>query len=106
MDGVSLRSANWAARRVTIAQMRSSLFDDAALFPCGTCTLDSALLMTNIAARWTADREIALDSASGAARYLPACTVNGREPNGKLLDVRAARAVLRLRLTGRMMSAS
>jgi uncharacterized protein YqjF (DUF2071 family) len=55
VDSVSLHATTWAARPVGIARMRSSLFDDPAKFPDGTCTLDSALLMTNIAARWTAD---------------------------------------------------
>jgi Uncharacterized conserved protein (COG2071) len=55
LDGVRLQCATWAARPMVISHMRSSLFDDVATFPRGTCTLDSALVMTNIAARWTAD---------------------------------------------------
>jgi hypothetical protein len=55
LDSVSLHAASWAARPMSIARMRSSLFDDPAAFPDGACALDSALLMTNIAARWTAD---------------------------------------------------
>lgn len=55
LDGVHLNSTNWAARPMTISAMNSSLFDDAAIFPAGTCALDSALLMTNITARWTAE---------------------------------------------------
>lgn len=53
LDSVRLHSATWAATPVTISRMRSSLFDDPAIFPRGTCALDSALLMTNMAARWT-----------------------------------------------------
>jgi uncharacterized protein YqjF (DUF2071 family) len=56
LDSVRLHSATWAATPVTISRMRSSLFDDTAIFPRGTCMLDSALLMTNIAARWTTER--------------------------------------------------
>lgn len=55
MDSVRLHSANWAAKPMTIAKMQSGLFDDTTLFPQGRCTLDSALLMTDIAASWTAD---------------------------------------------------
>ena len=55
MDGVRLDSTNWAAIPMTISAMSSSLFEDAAAFPDGTCTLDSAMLMTNIIARWTAE---------------------------------------------------
>jgi hypothetical protein len=55
LDGVRLHAATWNATQMTVAQMRSSLFNDTTVFPVGTCTLDSAFLMTNIAARWTAE---------------------------------------------------
>lgn len=55
LDGVQLHSTSWATRPMTISAMSSSLFDDAATFPEGTCTLDSAMLMTNIPARWSAE---------------------------------------------------
>ena len=55
VDGVQLKSTNWAARPMTISEISSSLFDNATTFPRGSCVLDSALLMTNITARWTAD---------------------------------------------------
>ncbi len=53
LDGVELHSTSWAARPMTISAMNSSLFDNPATFPDGTCTLDSAMLMTNITARWS-----------------------------------------------------
>jgi hypothetical protein len=55
LDGVRLHAADWNATPMTVAHMHSSLFNDTTVFPVGTCTLDSALLMTNIAARWTAE---------------------------------------------------
>jgi uncharacterized protein YqjF (DUF2071 family) len=55
LDAVQLRAADWQARPMTISALTSSIFDDAAAFPAGTCTVDSALIMTNISARWTAD---------------------------------------------------
>jgi len=55
LDGVYLHTAGWAAAPMSVAQMRSSLFDDEETFPRGTCALDSAVLMTNVAARWTTD---------------------------------------------------
>jgi Uncharacterized conserved protein (COG2071) len=55
LDGVHLHSTNWTARPMSISAMNSSLFDDATTFPDGSRALDSALLMTNITARWTAD---------------------------------------------------
>ncbi len=67
VDSVSLHAARWAARPVGIARMRSSLFDDRAKFPDGACTLDSALLMTNIAARWTADPGVFIEPARAGA---------------------------------------
>jgi hypothetical protein len=57
LAGVRLHAASWSARPVRITRMRSSVFDDDTAYPAGTCTLDSALLMTNIAARWTADAQ-------------------------------------------------
>jgi uncharacterized protein YqjF (DUF2071 family) len=65
LDGVRLDAASWTAAPMAIAHMRSSLFDDPAAFPAGTCALDSALLMTNISARWTA--EDVLGAAHAAA---------------------------------------
>jgi uncharacterized protein YqjF (DUF2071 family) len=59
MDGVRLESENWTARPMLISAMRSSFFDDIGIFPGGSRALDSALLMTNIAARWTAESGIA-----------------------------------------------
>lgn len=53
LDAVALASHSWAARPVHITHMRSSLFDDLAEFPPGTCTLDSGLLMENLQAAWS-----------------------------------------------------
>jgi uncharacterized protein YqjF (DUF2071 family) len=55
LDGVHLHSTNWEARPMTISALTSSMFDNAATFPTGTCALDSAMVMTNISARWTAE---------------------------------------------------
>lgn len=66
LDGVRLHATNWAARPMTISAMSSSLFDDAATFPAGTCALDSALLMTNITARWSAEPASALAMSQAA----------------------------------------
>jgi hypothetical protein len=52
LDGVRLLSDQWLAEPVSVERMASSLFDDATLFPPGTCTLDSGLLMRNLPARW------------------------------------------------------
>jgi hypothetical protein len=54
LDGVRLHSTRWAMQPMT-AQITSSLFDDPVRFPAGTCTVDSAYLMTDIPARWSTD---------------------------------------------------
>ena len=64
LDAVRLHAASWAARPMTISAMNSSLFDNAATFPEGTCALDSAMLMTNIPARWSAEPAHALSCAA------------------------------------------
>jgi hypothetical protein len=46
--------------------MRSSLFDDEALFPRGTCTLDSALIMRNLSVRWASQGRLRPRSLVGA----------------------------------------
>jgi hypothetical protein len=58
LDGVRLHSSSWAAQPMR-AQIRSSLFDDTALFPPGTCSLDCALVMRNLPARWATDHPLA-----------------------------------------------
>jgi hypothetical protein len=52
LDGVRLVSDHWRAEPVLVEHMASSVFDDVTLFPHGTCTLDSGLLMRNLPARW------------------------------------------------------
>jgi uncharacterized protein YqjF (DUF2071 family) len=66
LDGVHLNSTNWEARPMTISALTSSTFDNAATFPPGTCALDSAMLMTNISARWTAQRASTLATSRAA----------------------------------------
>src|SRR5579859_3591063 len=57
LDGVRLHSARWAAQPMR-AEIRSSLFDDTALFPHGTCSLDSTLVMRDLPARWDIDHPL------------------------------------------------
>jgi hypothetical protein len=70
VDSVRLHAATWAAEPMTMTRMKSSLFNDTTLFPDGACTLDSALLMTNINARWTAGPRFA-DNKLDARRHAP-----------------------------------
>jgi hypothetical protein len=52
LEGVRLHSASWAAQPMSVKYFSSSLFDDPAMFPPGTCLLDSALVMRNLPVRW------------------------------------------------------
>ncbi|HVA75202.1 MAG TPA: DUF2071 domain-containing protein [Acidimicrobiales bacterium] len=58
LDAVALSSDSWAARPVQVAEMCSSVFDDRQLFPAGSCTLDSALLMENLQVDWTTQQPL------------------------------------------------
>jgi hypothetical protein len=50
--GVRLHSQSWDARPVAVEHMASTMFDNTSLFPIGSCTLDFALVMRNLTARW------------------------------------------------------
>ena len=65
-DGVRLLSEHWDAEPASVSEMRSSLFDDEALFPRGTCTLDSALIMRNLSVRWASQGRLRPRSLVGA----------------------------------------
>jgi hypothetical protein len=65
LDGVRLGSERWEAEPVAVEQMSSSLFDSPTLFPPGTCTLDSALVMRDLPVRWTFEGRLACRSAVG-----------------------------------------
>lgn len=66
LDGVQLHSTNWAARPMKVSAMNSSVFNNAATFPTGTCALDSAMLMTNVTARWSAEPASTLPASRAA----------------------------------------
>ncbi len=51
-DGIELRSFDWQVRPLDVHNVESSFFDDRKLFPAGSVTFDSALLMRNIDHEW------------------------------------------------------
>ena len=57
-EGVRLMSKCWEVSPVSIRHMVSSLFDNHRLFPRGTCTLDSGLVMRDLPVRWRAQRKL------------------------------------------------
>jgi hypothetical protein len=67
LDTVRLESTRWAARPMKVNRMTSSLFDDPAVFPPGTCVVDSALVMRNLPVQWVTELPPATDPRGRAA---------------------------------------
>jgi Uncharacterized conserved protein (COG2071) len=67
LDAVRLDSQKWQARPIAVDHMSSSLFDNREVFPSGTCTLDSALLMENLPATWITEGSITTPQSAPAA---------------------------------------
>ena len=51
-QGMELRCDRWAVEPLTVSEVRSSCFDDVAVFPAGSITFDCALLMRGIDHEW------------------------------------------------------
>lgn len=51
-QGLELRCQGWHVEPLAVSEVRSSFFDDRALFPEGSITFDSALLMRGIDHEW------------------------------------------------------
>ncbi|MFD4377580.1 DUF2071 domain-containing protein [Streptomyces sp. NPDC058486] len=52
LDGMELRTDAWHVEAAQVRSAASSFFDDPDCFPSGSATLDCALLMRDIPARW------------------------------------------------------
>ncbi|MFE9404153.1 DUF2071 domain-containing protein [Streptomyces sp. NPDC006530] len=52
LDGMALHADTWCMEACRVRSATSSFFDDPNLFPPGTATLDSALVMRDLPARW------------------------------------------------------
>lgn len=66
-DGVELRCGRWEVAPLVVDEVRSGFFDDPTRFPAGTVEFDSALLMRDIPAEWTALPPITADAPVPAA---------------------------------------
>jgi hypothetical protein len=66
LDGMRLSTDRWRVEPVEVRSAHSSFFADAALFPSGSATLDSALLMRAVPVRCSA-----LPAVSGGAVPMP-----------------------------------
>jgi hypothetical protein len=53
LDAIRLDAERWDAGPMIIDDIRSSVFDDQALFRGDACAVDSALIMRDLPARWT-----------------------------------------------------
>ncbi len=53
-DGLRLKAYSWQVTPFAVDEVRSSFFDDPSLFPRGTATFDSALMMRGIEHEWKA----------------------------------------------------
>jgi hypothetical protein len=49
---MALKTESWSVAPLAIERVRSSYFDDGALFPAGSIAFDCALVMRNIAHEW------------------------------------------------------
>ena len=69
LDAVDLDCPIWEATPVSVDGMTSSLFDDLSVFPAGSCSLDSGLIMRELPVRWIAQGHLAAHVAApiGAA---------------------------------------
>jgi uncharacterized protein YqjF (DUF2071 family) len=66
LEGVTLQCDQWAVEPLVIHEMRSVVFDDAALFPPGTCSLDSALVMHDLDSQFVVDEHHRMLDSDGA----------------------------------------
>jgi hypothetical protein len=57
-DGLELRCATWKVEPLSVEQIKSSFFDDRALFPEGSIQFDCALLMRDIQHEWHGREDI------------------------------------------------
>jgi len=55
LDGVRLHADTWTADPVRIRTMHSTVFDNEDVFPRGSCTLDSGLVMRNLPVVWRSE---------------------------------------------------
>lgn len=53
IEAVELESEHWTGTPMDVEHFRSSVFEDTAIFPRGSWTLDSAMLVRNVRAEWS-----------------------------------------------------
>jgi uncharacterized protein YqjF (DUF2071 family) len=58
LDGVVLKTESWQVEALEVEQVRSTFFDDPALFPAGSIAFDCGLLMRDIPHEWEATQDM------------------------------------------------
>lgn len=54
-DGLRLKAYKWEVRPLDVKNVKSTFFENEAIFPKGSVTFDNALLMTNIEHEWVSE---------------------------------------------------
>jgi hypothetical protein len=67
LDCIELSCATWQVEPLTVSGALSRDFDDRSIFPAGTISLDSALLMRDISATWLAGPPMSSKTAPALA---------------------------------------
>jgi hypothetical protein len=57
-QGLELKTKKWEVSPLTVAEVRSSFFENGSVFPAGAIKFDNALLMKNIAHEWSTKEDI------------------------------------------------
>ncbi len=57
-DGLRLKAYKWEVRPLEVKNIKSSFFENEALFPKGAVVFDNALLMTNIEHEWKSETDV------------------------------------------------
>jgi uncharacterized protein YqjF (DUF2071 family) len=66
-QGLELQCDTWHVEALAVEEVRSSLFDDPALFPPGSITFDHALLMRDIEHAWQQQEDLCCEVAPAVA---------------------------------------
>jgi hypothetical protein len=56
-EGLRLKAYRWEVRPLDVSKVKSSFFENEAIFPKGSVTFDNALLMTNIEHEWKSETD-------------------------------------------------
>lgn len=67
-EGLELRCRHWQVKPLHVDEVRSSMFDDASIFPAGTAAFDCALLMEGVEHEWHARGDLCCENLNAFSR--------------------------------------